>query len=49
MNEPLQERPPFLRKTYVRPRLHCYGRLEDLTRTATESNNMNDMFGPAKT
>jgi hypothetical protein len=37
------------RRPYTRPRLFVYCTLPELTLTQTESNRMNDMFGPLKT
>jgi hypothetical protein len=40
---------PPAKKGYRKPRLVVYGRLEELTLTEAENNNMNDMFGNFKT
>jgi hypothetical protein len=37
------------KRPYTKPRLVVYGRLEELTLTEAENNNMNDMFGNFKT
>jgi hypothetical protein len=47
MEAPLSTR--GTRQPYAKPRLVVYGRLEELTLTEAENNNMNDMFGNFKT
>jgi hypothetical protein len=40
---------PAAKQPYAKPRLVVYGRLDELTLTEVDNNNMNDMFGNLKT